>query len=211
VRVIAIDGPAGSGKSTVGAAVADQTGLEVLDTGAMYRAVTLAALRSGTDLLDGTALGKLAASLRLSVGPRVLLDGEDVTHQIRSPEVGAAVSVVAAHAPVREVLVEQQRAWVEEHGGGVVEGRDIGTVVFPDAELKVYLTASPQARTHRRAGELGATGAEQLGAVAEGIAERDRLDSGRAVSPLQVAEDAHVIDSTALDLDEVVKEVLALL
>jgi cytidylate kinase len=211
VRVIAIDGPAGSGKSTVGAAVAELTGLEVLDTGAMYRAVTLAALRAGTDLLDGPALGALAAKLHLEVGPRILLDGEDVTNQIRSPEVGVAVSVVAAHAPVREVLVALQRTWVQVHGGGVVEGRDIGTVVFPEAGVKVYLTAAAAVRSRRRAGELGVTGSDQLGEVAEGIAERDRLDSGRAVSPLQAAEDAHVIDSSTLSLDEVVKEVMALL
>jgi cytidylate kinase len=211
VRVIAIDGPAGSGKSTVAAAVAALTGLEVLDTGAMYRAVTLAALRAGTDLLDGAALGDLAASVRLTVGRRVQLGGEDVTNQIRSPEVGVAVSVVAAHAPVREVLVAQQRAWVDEHGGGVVEGRDIGTVVFPDADVKVYLTASPDVRSRRRAGELGVSARDELDAVAGGIAERDRLDSGRAVSPLQTAADAYVIDSSTLHLDEVVKEVLALL
>ena len=209
--MIAIDGPAGSGKSSVAAAVAARTGLPVLDTGAMYRAVTLAALRAGTDLHDGDALGALATSLELSVGPPVTLAGEDVSSAIRSPEVGAAVSVVAAHPQVRQVLVALQREWAEEHGGGVVEGRDIGSVVFPRAEVKVYLTAAPDVRSRRRAGELGLTAPSELEGVAGGMAERDRLDSGRTVSPLQVAPDAHVIDSSVLDLDEVVEKVLALL
>jgi cytidylate kinase len=177
----------------------------------MYRLVTLAALRQGVDLEDAPTLGKLAASLDFEVGGRVLLEGDDVTAAIRSPEVSTAVSAVARHAPVRSELVERQRAWVEERGGAVVEGRDIGTVVFPQAEVKVYLTASPDARSRRRAGEIGATGAAQLDAVSDGIARRDHIDSSRDVSPLYAAEDATVIDSTSLGLEEVVDSVLALL
>jgi CMP/dCMP kinase len=210
VKVIAIDGPAGSGKSTVAVAVARRVGLACLHTGAMYRATTLAALREAIDPSDGEALAALVGRISIEVEDRVLLDGEDVTEEIRSEPVAAAVSAVSADAGVREQLVERQRAWVRARGGAVVEGRDIGTVVFPDADVKVYLTASVEARAARRAEERG-EGAADLAAVAARIAARDRLDSGRAVSPLAVAADAHVIDSTTLDVDEVVEKVLALL
>jgi cytidylate kinase len=211
--VIAIDGPAGSGKSTVAAAVAARTTLPVLHTGAMYRAATLAAQRAGADLADGPAVAAVAAAMRLDVGDRVLLDGEDVTDELRSPAVDGAVSVVAAQPQVREILVDAQRAWVRERGGAVVEGRDIGTVVFPDAQLKVYLTASPEVRAARRAEEAqaGSDGPARIEAVAERLERRDRMDSGRAASPLAVAADAHVVDSSGLDVEAVVEKVLALL
>src|SRR5688500_6788359 len=141
MRVIAIDGPAGSGKSTIGRALAARLGLEYLDTGAMYRSVTFAALRRGIEPTDGIAIAALARGLRLVVAARVLVDDEDATDAIRGPEVTGAVSAVAANPEVRRELVRRQQAWAGERGGGVIEGRDIGTVVFPDAELKVYLTA----------------------------------------------------------------------
>lgn len=208
--VVAIDGPAGSGKSTVAAAVAARAHLPCLHTGAMYRAVSLAVLRSGADPADGRAAGDLAAAARIEVADRVRLDGEDVTDELRSSAVTAAVSVVAAHPAVRRRLVELQREWVVAHGGAVVEGRDIGTVVFPDATVKVYLTASPEERARRRLAD-GGEGAAGVEEIARSIARRDRIDSERAVAPLAVAEDAHVIDSTGLEVGEVVEKVLALL
>ncbi len=149
--VIAIDGPAGSGKSTVGAEVARRLATDRLDTGAMYRAVAWAAREAGIDPGDGQALGELAARLRMEVGHRVLVDGRDVSEQIRAPGVSAVVSTVAAHAPVREVLVREQRAWAAARDLCVVEGRDIGSVVFPDAKVKIFLTAEPAERAARRA------------------------------------------------------------
>jgi cytidylate kinase len=194
---IAIDGPAGAGKSTVSRAVAQHLGLDRLDTGAMYRAVAWAALARQVDLGDEGALADLAEHLRLEVGARVVADGTDITQAIREPDVNRAVSVVAARAAVRAVLVARQRQWVADHGGGVVEGRDIGSVVFPDADLKVYLTASPDERARRRSEE-----------GPDGVARRDRLDSTRAASPLEVADGAHVVDTTGRSVDDVVKEVL---
>ena len=141
-RIVAIDGPSGSGKSTVARAVAERLGLDVLDTGAMYRALTLLALEGGVDPTDGAACRRLAGEMNLELGTRTRLNGRDVSATIRGPEVTAAVSTVSAHPGVREVLVGRQRAWVSERRGGVVEGRDIGTVVFPDARVKVFLTAS---------------------------------------------------------------------
>lgn len=210
-RVIAVDGPSGSGKSTVSRAVAEDLGLEVLDTGAMYRAVTHAALERGVDLDDGDALGALARTLVIEVDTAVRLDGHDVTQAIRGPEVTKAVSTVAAHPQVRAVLVAAQRAWSEARGGGVVEGRDIGTVVFPDAALKVFLTASEDERARRRQrDEMAAARAADLSAVAGDLARRDRLDSSRATSPLAAAADAVVVDTTAMDADAVVVHVVAL-
>ncbi|MFM8303867.1 MAG: (d)CMP kinase [Actinomycetota bacterium] len=210
-RVVAIDGPSGSGKSTVARAVADDLGLEVLDTGAMYRAVTQAALERGIDLTDGDALGVLASTLAIDVDDSVRLDGRDVTAVIRGPEVTAAVSTVAAHPQVRAVLVARQRAWAETRGGGVVEGRDIGTVVFPDAALKIFLTASEGERARRRQrDEVAAARTTDLSAVAGDLARRDRLDSGRAASPLVAADDAVVVDTTAMGKDAVVVHVVAL-
>ena len=200
MRIIAIDGPAGAGKSTVARALADRLGLKYLDTGAMYRAVTLAALRN--DLPgDDPRVAMLAREMELEVGERVLLDGDDVTSDLRSKEVGRAVSAVAAMPGVRTELVRRQREWVEDHGGGVIEGRDIGSVVFPDAELKVFLTASAGERARRR----------ELDETADDLARRDLLDSTRAVSPLIVPQGAVVVDTTARPIDEVVDEIVGML
>ena len=194
---IAIDGPAGAGKSTVSRAVAEALGVDRLDTGAMYRAVAWAALQRHIDVDDHLALADLATSMAMEVGDRVVADGTDITAAIRQPDVNRAVSVVAASAAVRAVLVGRQRRWVTEHGGGVVEGRDIGSVVLPHADVKIYLTASPEERGRRRSEE-----------GADGVARRDRLDSTRAASPLEVADGAHVVDTTDRPVDDVVKEVL---
>ncbi|HEV3401676.1 MAG TPA: (d)CMP kinase, partial [Acidimicrobiales bacterium] len=198
--MIAIDGPVGSGKSTVARAVARRLGVDYLDTGAMYRSVALAALRRGIDpeAASGEVLARVASELELDVGERVVLDGEDVTDQLREPDVGRVVSAVAAEPLVREELVRRQRDWARSHGGGVVEGRDIGSVVFPDAELKVFLTASDEERARRRSGDEDA----------EALARRDRLDSTRATSPLSVADGAVVVDSTGRSVDEVVDEIV---
>lgn len=208
-RVVAIDGPAGSGKSTVARAVARALGLEVLDTGAMYRAVTLAVLAAGADPADPEACAAAARSVRIDLGARVVLDGRDVTEAIRGPEVTAAVSAVSAHPAVREVLVGHQRAWAEAHGGAVVEGRDIGTVVFPQATLKVFLTASDEERARRRArDEAAADRTADVAAVQADLARRDRLDAGRAASPLVAAPDAVPVDSTDRTIDDVVRSIV---
>jgi cytidylate kinase len=211
--VVAIDGPSGSGKSTVARGVAAALGLEVLDTGAMYRAVTLLALDRALDLADADAIvaAARAAALEVASPPgRVLLDGRDVTDEIRGPMVSAAVSQVSAHPAVRELLVARQREWAEAHGGGVVEGRDIGTVVFPDATVKVYLTASAATRASRRAlDEAAADRPTETTVVEEAMARRDELDSSRTASPLRPADDAAVIDTTERDADSVVEEIVA--
>jgi len=201
VKVIAIDGPAGSGKSTVARALAARLGLEYLDTGAMYRSVTFAALRQGLDPAEADAVARLAERVELSVGPDgVIVDGVDATTEIRGPEVSRAVSVVAANPAVRTEMVRRQREWVAERGGGVLEGRDIGTVVFPDAELKVYLTADPEVRAQRRSKEVADLDYET---VAADLARRDALDSGRETSPLTEAPDAFVLDTTGLTVEEI--------
>ncbi len=200
--IIAIDGPAGAGKSTVSRAASARLGLDRLDTGAMYRAVAALALASHIEPDDQAAVAALAAACTIEVsgpaGERVAIDGLDVTGVIRSPEVGRSVSLVAANAEVRRRLVERQRAWAIEHGGGVVEGRDIGSVVFPDAALKVYLTASAEERARRRDDES-----------ADGVARRDHIDSTRAASPLVAADDAHQLDTTGRSVHDVVEEVLS--
>lgn len=206
-RVIAIDGPAGSGKSTVARIVAERLGLDYLDTGAMYRSVAFAALEGGTDPEDAESVARLVEKVTIEVSERVMVDGTDATTAIRSPEVTKAVSAVAANPAVRRELVRRQREWAEEHGGGVIEGRDIGSVVFPEAVLKVYLTANDEERARRRASEMGAP--DQAAAVAADIARRDRYDSTRAASPLTVAEGAIVIDTSGRDIDDIVEEVLA--
>ena len=205
--VIAIDGPAGTGKSTVGRALAARLGLHYLDTGAMYRAVTLAALQQQIDLADPVALAELARRVRLDVGDRIVLDDGDVTAEIRSPAVNGAVSDVASVAAVRSEVVARQRPGAEDRRGGVLEGRDIGTVVFPDAALKVYLTAAPEVRAARRAAESGGL-AER---VAAELARRDHVDSSRAVSPLAEASDAVVVDTSGLSVEAVVQRLVDLL
>jgi cytidylate kinase len=207
VPVIAIDGPAGSGKSTVAKAVADRLGLGYLDTGAMYRAVAFAAIRRGLDPQDAGAVAELARQIDLTVGDIVLVEGVDATIEIRSPEVTRAVSTVAANAEVRHELVLRQREWADAHGGGVVEGRDIGTVVFPQAPVKVYLTADDRERASRRSKEMLDLHYDQ---VAADIARRDHIDSTRPASPLSAAPDAVHIDTTGRDIQSVVEEVLAL-
>ncbi len=220
IPVVAIDGPAGSGKSTVARAVAEALGLPALDTGAMYRAVTWAVLDAGLDPADAPSVTALTERLDLDVGPPVRVGGRDVNDAIRTAEVSGAVSVVAAVPEVRVVLVGAQREWIEVHGGGVVEGRDIGTVVAPDALLKIYLVASEEERARRRqhqddsagvAGEGGRPASEGgggLDATQEAIRRRDAIDSGRAASPLAVAADAVVLDTTGLSVEGVVEEVL---
>jgi cytidylate kinase len=195
--LIAIDGPAGSGKSTVSRALARRLGLDRLDTGAMYRAVTWAALQRGVEPNDRASVARLAHQLTISMGERVEADGTDVTDAIRGPEVSRAVSTVAAHPEVRAVLVERQRQWVAEHGAGIVEGRDIGSVVLPDADLKIYLTATAGVRAQRRPEEEAAA-----------LARRDRLDSTREASPLEVADGAKIIDTTDRPVEDIVEEVV---
>ncbi len=207
MRVIAIDGPAGSGKSTVARAVAERLALDYLDTGAMYRAVTFAAMSRGIDPEDADAVGRLSRDIVLEVADAVVVDGVDATIEIRSPEVTRAVSVVAANPDVRRELVARQREWADAHGGGVIEGRDIGTVVFPDATVKVYLTADDSERATRRSKEMLDLRYDQ---VAADIARRDHVDSTRAASPLAVADDAVHIDTTGRSIDEVVGSVLEL-
>ena len=208
MRVIAIDGPAGAGKSTVARALAARLGLEYLDTGAMYRAVTLAAMRRGIDTADLDRVAELARELSLEVGEhRVLVDGIDATREIRSRDVTAAVSAVAANSAVRAELVRRQRQWANQRGGGVLEGRDIGSVVFPNAELKLYLTASPRVRAERRVAEAGGNVEE----MAVSIERRDRFDSSRSDSPLVKADGSIVVDTTGLSIDEVLARIEQLL
>ncbi|MGQ0615558.1 MAG: (d)CMP kinase [Acidimicrobiia bacterium] len=206
MRVIAIDGPAGSGKSTVARRVAEKLALPYLDTGAMYRGVAFAALRRDIDPADADEVAALARAVAIDVGTeKVLVDGVDATVEIRGPEVTRAVSIVAANPVVRDEMRRRQRDWVTAADGGVVEGRDIGTVVFPDAELKVFLTASPESRAQRRAREVADLDYET---VVSDLARRDALDQGRNDSPLVQALDAMVLDTTGLSVDEVVAIVL---
>ncbi len=202
MRVIAIDGPAGSGKSTVARRLAERLRLEYLDTGAMYRAVTFAALRRGLDPADVDDVARMVSSLELDVGQdTITVDGVDASIEIRGPEVTRAVSIVAANPQVRTELRRRQQEWAAAHGGGVIEGRDIGSVVFPDAELKVYLTAAPHVRAGRRAKEANDLDYEQ---VAADIAVRDALDQGREDSPLTQVDGALEVDTSHLSVDEIV-------
>ena len=208
-RVVAIDGPAGSGKSTVARKVAEALALPALDTGAMYRALTWAVLDEGIDPADAEAVTAVAERLDLDVGPPVRVGGRDVNDAIRTADVSAAVSVVAAVPEARVILVRAQREWIALHGGGVVEGRDIGTVVVPDALLKIYLVASEEERARRRQEQDGAAEAPgDLDATQAAIRRRDAIDSGRAASPLTAADDAIVLDTTGLSVEGVVEEVL---
>jgi cytidylate kinase len=208
VRVIAIDGPAGAGKSTVAKALARRLGLEYLDTGAMYRAVTLEAMREALDLADVDAVAALARRVTLEVGERgVFVDGVDATTAIRSSEVTSSVSKVAANSGVRSELRARQQAWAVERGGGVIEGRDIGSVVFPDAEMKLYLTASPRVRAERRVAEAGG----DVDEIERAIAARDLYDSTRVDSPLTEAAGSTLVDTTGLSVDEVLDRIVRLL
>ena len=207
LTVIAIDGPAGSGKSTVARAVADRLGLEYLDTGAMYRSVAFAVLRSDVDPADEPQVATLTPLLDIEVADGVTtVDGIDASIEIRGPEVTRAVSTIAANPAVRADLRERQRVWARQRGGGVIEGRDIGTVVFPDATLKVYLTASAEARASRRAKEVTDLDYET---VAADIARRDALDQGRDDSPLAEAADAVSIDTTDRTVEQIVDDVIS--
>jgi cytidylate kinase len=204
--VIAIDGPAGAGKSSVARAVAAALGFTYLDSGAMYRCVALAGLERGADLDAAEAMGELAASLRIGLdGDRVELDGRDVSAAIREPRVSEASSRVSVHPPVREAMVARQRELIAA-GRYVAEGRDIGTVVSPEAPLKVFLTASAEERARRRAAQTGEDEAEVLAAQRE----RDARDETREHSALRPADDAVEIDTTSLGLDEVAERVVAL-
>ncbi len=207
LRVVAIDGPAGSGKSTIARALAARLGLEYLDTGAMYRAVAYAVIRAQADVDDVDRVAEIAGRLELEVGARgVFVDGEDATSAIRNQEVTRAVTEVAALPEVRQEMKRRQRAWALERGGGVVEGRDIGSVVFPAAQLKVYLTASPEERARRRALELAELDFDR---VAQDMARRDERDSSRADSPLVVPDDSYLCDTTDVSVEDVVEDLAA--
>lgn len=213
MKMIAIDGPAGSGKSTVARGVAAALGLPTLDTGAMYRAATLAALDAGVDLDSAEAVAVVARAADLTVEHGVTtLDGRDVSDDIRGPRVTGAVSQVSRHPPVRAVLVDRQRAWVLQHGGGVVEGRDIGTVVLPDAPLKVFITARDEVRAARRQlDEAAAQRTVEAAAVRDALNHRDRADGtlGRATRPEDAAPDAVVVDTSDVTAEEVIADLVA--
>ena len=206
MRVIAIDGPAGAGKSTVARQVSTATGLRYLDTGAMYRCVALEVQNTATDPNNADAVGKIARDVNVVIErDAAKLNGVDVSTEIRTSEINAIVSIIAAHTPVRDAMREQQRQWIQAQKGGVVEGRDIGTVVFPDAILKEFLTASPEVRAERRVGQTGG----DIKAVAASIAERDHLDSTRLDSPLRPSQGSVIVDSSNRSIEEVVAEIVA--
>ncbi|MBQ9021519.1 MAG: (d)CMP kinase [Eggerthellaceae bacterium] len=217
--IIAIDGPSGAGKSSVAKAVANKLGFACLDTGAMYRAVAWQALQNGIDLNDSEALGSIARDYKIEFGtaegeaiPRLVsISGVDVTNEIRTAEIDKAVSPVSADMSVREALVLQQQR-IGRTGNYVVEGRDIGTVVFPDAELKIFLTASDEERARRRVlqNEARGVGSTDFEEVLADIRRRDEYDSNRAHSPLRAADDAILIDSTNFTIEEVIDQICEL-
>ena len=210
--IIAIDGPSGAGKGTVARAVAARLGYRHVDTGAMYRAVAWKAMRDGITLENEDAVAGVGerAAFDLEQG-RISIDGNDVASAIRTPEIDRASAIVARHPAVRRALVARQRV-MGERGGVVMEGRDIGTVVFPQADVKIYLDASPEERARRRAADPAHASSKgtRLADVATALADRDKSDSTRAISPLAVAVDAVVIDTTGLSIEEVIERVLAL-
>ena len=210
--IIAIDGPSGAGKGTVARAIANELGYRHVDSGAMYRAVGWQALRDGVPLDDDVAVAALATAARIEVSnTQVTIDGVDVTRQIRTPEVDRAAAAVARLPRVRSVLVDRQRA-MAANGGIVMEGRDIGTVVFPDADVKLYLDASPEERARRRASDPAHTGVPAaVSEVATLLTQRDQIDRTRAVSPLYAAADALVVDTTGRSVEDIVKQVLRVL
>ncbi len=209
IIVVAIDGPAGSGKSTVARLLADALALGYLDTGAMYRAVAFAVLSAGIDPEDEDKVAVVAETLdiELRADGSVIVDGADATAEIRSAAVSRSVSAVAANQRVRAELVERQRRWTRIRGGGVLEGRDIGTAVFPDADLKVYLTASPEVRAARRAGEESSL---DYATVAADLARRDAYDSSRVHDPLRQASDAVTVDTSDLTIEQVVASLVVM-
>jgi len=202
--VVAIDGPAGAGKSTIAKALAVDIGIEYLDTGAMYRGVTYEVLKRGLEATDIDAVARIAREVHfVQTRESLHVNGVDATAAIRTPEVDAAVSHVAANSAVREEMRTRQRQWISERGGGVVEGRDIGSIVFPDATLKVYLVASPLVRAKRRVAQHGGDVTE----IARAIAERDARDSTREDSPLRRMPDAVIVDTSDRTVGEVVAEI----
>ncbi len=216
--IVALDGPAGAGKSTVARLVAERAGLALVDTGAIYRTVALLAERRGTSADDGEALGAIAATLpahlhfEVKAGVNnVYLDDEDISLAIRTPAVSAGASAVARHPAVRSALLDLQRTLGRRGAGSVLEGRDIGTVVFPDADVKAFVTASPEERARRRLAELAAKGdGSTYETVLAEIVARDAQDANRAVAPLKPADDAVIVDTTGKSLDEVTDEIMAL-
>lgn len=208
--VIAIDGPSGAGKGTVARTVAARLAYRHIDTGAMYRAVAWKALNTGVPLEDAPAVASIAAQAAFDLGARVCIDGDDVTDAIRTSEIDRAAGLVAQHPAVREVLVARQRTY-GAHGGVVMEGRDIGSAVFPQAEVKVYLDAAPEERARRRAADAAhAAGSAGITRVAEALEARDHRDRTRQASPLRLAPDAVYIDTTHLSVDDVVAQVMRL-
>ncbi len=202
--VVAIDGPAGAGKSTIGKALARRLGLTYLDTGAMFRAVAWLARHHGIDPQSAAEITHLARRMDLrQTGDSVVVDGHDVTTDIRTIEIGELTSVVATHTDVRAELRSRQREWAGLNGGGVIEGRDIGTVVFPDAVLKVYLDASARVRAERRVAQTGGSVEE----VEAAIADRDTRDRGRTDAPLRHGPDAVLVDTSNRSIDDVVSEI----
>jgi cytidylate kinase len=206
--VVAIDGPAGAGKSTIARALAGALQLEYLDTGAMYRAVTFEVIRLGLDATDGASVARVARDIRLEqTSDSVRVNGVDATRAIRTAEIDAAVSHIASNSEVRDEMRTRQRRWIAEHGGGVVEGRDIGSVVFPEATLKVYLVASARVRAERRVAQHGGDVSE----IVRTIVERDERDSNRDDSPLRRMPDAVIVDTSDRTVTQVIAEIVGLL
>lgn len=205
--IVAIDGPAGAGKSTIAKALAKELKIRYLDTGAMYRAVTFAALLRKVDLQDEQTVAEIAKKCTMQIeDDSISIDGVDATLAIRGPEVTRAVSIIATNSLVRTELRNRQRRWVSDNNGGVVEGRDIGSVVFPDATLKVYLTASPLVRARRRVAQSGG----DVDQIANEIAERDARDSSRADSPLKKTNDSLTVDTSDRSIEDVVEKLCLL-